>query len=302
MKYWHLITIAAVFCWVFFTFACGVTAPDEFVPEVIVESYLFAADPLPEVRLARTVPIGTAYIFEDQAVANATVHIGLLDKNGVVERDYVYWESVKGIYEPPATNDVVLPARMYSLEISLPEDGALLRSKTIVPDTFSVVSASDDSVVFQAAEQLEIDVTPSFYPGRQSVFIFSIEALDARLEQLTPFRKDLLDEEEHSLEDFRIDESFIINEANFDLNPNGTIAIKIPWLAIAFYGPNKIKINAIDDNVLDFVRSQEIQTHAHTTLSPGEVPNVIGNVEGGVGLFGSFARVQVDVFVKRVSQ
>jgi hypothetical protein len=146
---------------------------------------------------------------------------------------------------------------------------------------------------------LQVDVTPSFYPGRQNVFIFSIEALDARLEQLTPFRRDLLDEEEHTLEDFRINEFFIVNEANFDLNPDGTIAIKIPWLAIAFFGPNKINIHAIDDNVLDFIRSQDIQEHAHTTLSPGEIPNVIDNIEGGTGVFGSFARVQVEVFVKR---
>jgi len=299
MKYWHVIAIATAFCWVFSTFACGVTAPDEFVPEVIVESYLFAADPLPEVRLSKTVPIGTAYIFEEQGVADAAVHVRLLAKDGSVERNYLYSESGKGVYQPPATNDVVLPARVYALEIILPEDDAVLGSKTIVPDTFSVVSASNDSVVFQDVAQLEADITRSFYPGRQNIFILSVEALDARLEQLTPFRRELLEEEEHSLEDFRIDESFIINEANFDLNPNGTIAIKIPWLAIAFYGPNKIKINAIDDNVLDFIRSQEIQTHAHTTLSPGEIPNVIGNIEGGGGLFGSFARVQVDVFVKR---
>jgi hypothetical protein len=103
---------------------------------------------------------------------------------------------------------------------------------------------------------------------------------------------------EHSLEDFEIDESLIVNEANFDPNPGGTITIKIPWIAIAFYGPNIININAIDGNVLDFIRSQRIQRRA-PTLSPGEIPNIIDNIEGGTGLFGSFARVRVQVFVER---
>ncbi|MCH8961449.1 MAG: hypothetical protein IH820_09040 [Bacteroidetes bacterium] len=33
-------------------------------------------------------------------------------------------------------------------------------------------------------------------------------------------------------------------------NPDGTLTIRYPWLAVIFYGPNRIFANAIDDNLI----------------------------------------------------
>jgi hypothetical protein len=54
----------------------------------------------------------------------------------------------------------------------------------------------------------------------------------------------------------------------------------------------------VDDNIFDFVRSHTVQ-QGGSTLSPGEIPNVLDRVEGGTGIFGSSAQITYETFVKR---
>ncbi|GIV60662.1 MAG: hypothetical protein KatS3mg043_1751 [Rhodothermaceae bacterium] len=193
----------------------------------------------------------------------------------------------------------------YRLEVVVPETGDRVTAETLVPGDFEVAAAGRDTVVYQGTERFEVAVTPSRYPGRQSYYVLSVEALDPRVEQLTPLYRDFVDpdnldpdELEKELRDVTVVESPIINESSFDVNPDGTVMIRLPWLAVAFYGPNRIRASALDDNLYDFLRSQGVQ-QGGSTLAPGEIPNVIEHVEGGRGIFGSFARVTFDLFIAR---
>ncbi len=282
-------------------YSCDINDPTTFTPEYVVESYLFATEPLPELKLSQTVPFGERYIFEEQAVSNATVQLRLINESGGVEKEYPYFEQQKGVYQAVNRSDRVLPLREYSLEITFPDDDAVLKSTTIVPDSFKIVQTSGDTVVFLSTEQLEITVTPSFFPGRQNVFIFSTEAFDVRFENLTPFYKDFFDEDNDDIEDFRINESPPVNEENYDRNPDGTLTIRLPWIAVSFFGENCITANAIDDNIFNFITSQNLQ-FTPSTLSPGEIPDVIDPIEGGRGIFGSFARVKKAIFIAQPGQ
>jgi len=146
-------------------------------------------------------------------------------------------------------------------------------------------------------------VTRSRVPGRdQTYFIFVTEALDAREEQLTPFAKALFEDQdgEITIEELRINGAPILNEGNYDANADGTLTIKVPWLAIIFYGPNRLIANAIDDNLYDFIRSQSVQ-QGGSTFAPGEIPNVLERIEGARGVFGSYARIQQELFVRRAA-
>lgn len=279
------------------TLSCNINDPDEFTPEYVVEAYLFAREQFPAVRLSRTVPFGTTYHFEEQAVAGATVRIHEYIPGGIL-RTIQYVERNRGYYLPRSGGSLVQPQQTYELEISFPDNNTVLRSRTVVPDTFHIVATTPDTLVYQATRQFELTVTPSFYPGRQNIFLFSTESLDPRVDQLTPFIADLFDPATDDLVSLRMNESPPINEENYDRNPDGTLTIRLPWIAINFFGPNRITISAIDQNIFDFVRSQNIQV-LPSTLSPGEIPNVIDPIEGGTGIFGSFARVQKEIFVRR---
>ncbi len=123
------------------------------------------------------------------------------------------------------------------------------------------------------------------------------------VENLTPFYAQLLEDSDTPEEDlflFSNNSSGILNEGNFEPNDDGSITIQYPWVGIAFFGENQIVANTIDDNVYDFVRSQQVQLGG-STLSPGEIQNVIYHIDGGIGVFGSLASDTVKTTVRRPS-
>ncbi len=97
---------------------------------------------------------------------------------------------------------------------------------------------------------------------------------------------------EQDLTDFNGGSSPLINqESNIDLG-DGTLQINVPWIGFGFYGPATVNLVSLDQALIDFLETQSLQ-FAPTTLSPGEIPNILSNVEGGLGVFGSVAQVIV---------
>ncbi|MCB0275943.1 MAG: DUF4249 family protein [Calditrichaeota bacterium] len=288
---------------------CDVGEDITYTEQYVVEGYLFATEPLSNIKLSRTVPFGTAYNFNDQAVNNAQVFVRLLDDNENVEREYAYQQVSPGVYRSPV-QDPVLPARTYALEIRIPDGkDTILRSRTVVPDSFSITRATADTIVY-AGNQLELTITTPSSPNNQNVYIFATESLDPRFENLTPFFQDIFDQIDENqtpedtltfLNDLRISSSPLINEEFYDYNPDGTLQIRLPWISVIFFGPNTISANAVDDNVFNYISTQTLQTDP-SNLSPGEIPNVDDPIDGGVGLFGSYARVSKVIYVARPPQ
>jgi hypothetical protein len=152
-------------------------------------------------------------------------------------------------------------------------------------------------VTYQRNPQFRATTSQSTYPERQSYYIFTVNAIDPEEEDLTPLYADFVDDEDE-LSDFFVNSSGIINQENYDINTDQSITISLPWLGVAFYGANDIIINAIDDNMYDFLRSQDVQGGG-ALLSPGEIQNVVYNIAGGIGIFGSMASDTNRVFIRR---
>lgn len=284
--------------------ACDAAGPNAFEAEYVVESYQVAGEPLAEVRLSRTAPVDATYDFNELAVGGAAVAVELLRADGGVEARYAYRENPDraGVYE--AVDPVpVEPLRTYRLEVDLPEaEEAHLSATTAVPDTFRVVQAEADTVTFGSARQAAFTLTESRYPGRQqSYYRFTTETLleDPAVEDLTPVYRDLYERAngDIALSDLFTASSPILNEANYAAQSDGTLIIRLPWLAVAFYGPTRVQASALDDNLYDFFRSQQVQ-QGGSTFSPGEIPNVLEHVEGGAGVFGSLARQDYAVYIR----
>lgn len=290
--------------------ACDTTSSSIHEDEVVVESYLVAGEDISTVRLTLTSEIGSRYDASQLGIRNATIFVRLLSETGdsEFEIEYVHDENRPGIYLP-ADPHIILPERTYSLEARVPGHG-IVTARTIVPGTFSAQPVSATSVQYQGPVQFEQTVTVSAYPGRQSVFVFSLEALEPSIATLTPFYLDVIYEissgEEYDpssldveeLDDFLQNSSPPINEGNYNVNPDGTLTIGLPWFAIVFYGESRVHTSAIDDALFDFLRYQQVQ-QGGTTLSPGEIPNVLDHIEGGRGVFGSFSRISTVVNVLR---
>lgn len=283
--------------------ACDSAGPGEFESEVVVEGYLEAGRRLPDLRLSRSVPLDAVYNSEEAGVENADVEIRLLDHEGQIEAVYDYRMSngSAGLYFPATGwNDTptVKPLRTYELHAVVPGRPTPVVSRTLVPDTFFVAEVSADSIEYLSPNHLTFDLSPTQYPGRQNIFLVTTIALDGRRDQLVPFARGFLEDSDLTIEDLRERTAPILNEANFERNADGFLQVRFPWIGIYFYGRNEILMSAIDDNLYDFVRSQSVQ-QGGSTLPPGEIPNVLEHIEGGRGIFGSYARASVQVFVLR---
>ena len=283
--------------------SCDLYPQDDYKEYYLVESHLIAQDPLAPIYLSTTAPATSAYSFEDYAVSGANVRVHLLsdDRDSNIVQTFAYQLDSAGVYSSTFQH-TVLPSRTYQLQIKdLPNDPtASIIGYTTVPDTFSNVSEVPDTVIYQSENQIEIDITPSLNTQRQSYFIFTTIALNPSKENFTPLYSDFFDDQEDEVGDFVKTSSGIVNEANFETKPNGIVTLKYPWLAVAFYGDNQIVANIIDDNIYDFLRSQSVQLGG-STLSPGEIPNVLYRLDGGIGVFGSLAADTIQTYIERPS-
>ena len=291
--------IGVVLAYVAFAFiGCDGGGVDEFEEEIVVSSVLIAGEPLPSVRLSRTAPIGDPFDIEAQVVADGEVVIELLGQGGGVERTFQYaQQDIAGVYLAQE-GDMVMGGRTYRLRAVVPGFELPATALTTVPTEFEVVRPPPDTVVYQEGEPPSVGVTPSLFGDRQATYLFTVRSLAPDSTQLTPFAADLFANRDVELNDFVEGNSPILNEGNYERNPDGSLDIRIPWLAISFYGPTQFTATALDDALVDFIQSQAVQ-FVPTTLSPGEIPNVVSNVENGVGVFGSAAQVTSGTFVAR---
>lgn len=285
-----------------FIASCDIYPQDDYEEFYVVEAYLVANRQLPEIRLSTTLPADEFYSIENAGVNNANVEVRLL-KTGPesnIEEIFTYSNSAPGTYTSDQTH-AVLPTRTYNLHVSFPGSQDIVTAHTVVPDSFKILEGVRDSIVYQSSEQLEITLSESSYPGRQNVFVFNALSQNPVPENLTPLYSEFYEDSEQPEEDlynFSNNSSGLINEGNFEVNPDGTFTINFPWIGIAFYEDNLIVANTMDDNIYDFVRSQRVQLGG-STLSPGEIQNVIYHVNGGIGVFGALASDTATTFVKR---
>ncbi len=285
--------------------ACDASVENAFKENVVVESYQTVGEPLASVTLFTNAPIGGVFDRTELAVTDASVRVLLLAADGSVEAEYPYAPDpdIVGGYLPVAPAAVVLPLRRYRLEAGAP-GRPLVSSETLTPGAFELRSQSSVDAVW-GGDEIELVVTRPFYPERQAIFVFTTETQREAISRsvATPFYRaifDAQDEDEPDRfdpEDVRIGSSPPLNEGGYVINDDGTVAIELVWLAVPFYGPNKVSASAVDDNIYDLLRSQAVQGGGGT-LSPGEIPNVLDRVENGVGIFGSLSRVTTDVFVR----
>ncbi len=268
---------------------CEPLNQDEYEEFFVIESYAVAGRPLPDITIKRTAD--ATEFFDDEAlrVNNASVQLLRLDESGNIIDQYGYSLSDNiGVYSAENRNAVIIDGGTYQFIADVPGADEQIRATTIVPDSFEIISDIPEQLVYQGTEQLEITITNTTPEFRQNVFVFSTIAQEPVEENLTPFYKASFDDDNIDLDDVIINSSGLINEGSFDINPNNTITLRFPWLGVAFYGENVVVINSVDENLFDLVRSQEVQLGG-STLSPGEIPNVLYNTEGAIGVFGSMS-------------
>lgn len=298
MKYYSLIPFL-----IFLFLGCDPYEQDSYQEYVIVESYIVANDTLPAVRVFTTDPADQEFKPGHSEIADANVQIVLLDENGNDEEvfNFTYTtetDHVGGRYLPDNNEHRILPKRTYRLDVSFDNRPDIIQATTTVPDDFEIINEIPQSVIYQSQAQLELIISKTEKTQPQNIFVFTAIALNPGIDNLTPFYRAAIDEDGVDHLDFETNSSGLINEASFEHNDDGTITLTYPWLGIAFYGQTRIVTQSVDKNINDLIRSQQVQLGG-STLSPGEIPNLIYNTEGGIGIFGSLASDTVSTFFRK---
>lgn len=277
---------------------CDLYKQNEYRQYYVIESYLYANSPLSSVRVSTTSPIEEEYDFQKNAVSGAEVLVHKLNADSSIAETYLYQEIQPGYYAYYNDDVTVSDNHLYKLQVTA-TDGQVVTSITYVPGDFETVNTLRDSYEYQSTEQVEIEATPSSYiTDRQAYYIFTVRVIHPKKSNLTPFYLDLVLNEGNDMGSYEVNSSGVLNEANFSRTEAGNIILKVPWLAIAFYDSNDVMINAIDNNLYNFIRSQSVQTGG-ISLSPGQIQNIRYNVNGGIGIFGSMARETNRVFITK---
>ena len=298
---------------------CDGVTDDEFTSELVVSANLGVGEALPAVTLTRTSPFLERYDPDALGVGGAEVRVTLLATDGSDEATVRYGSSRDGRYLPPDAAAVVLPERTYRLDVSA--EGRTLTAQTTTPPTLTQLENRSPEIVYGDGQGPEVVVSQSSRPDRLAAFVGSTRALDpadfnevsvdgeTRYRSVpgsgflpTPVYQRFLDCEPEAAgtilceEDPRQDgvvtgTSPVLNEASYIDLGDGTILVQIPFLAFGYYGPYRLSLVSLDPALQAFVQTQTVQLGG-TTLSPGEIPNVTSNVEGGLGVFGSYAAVR----------
>lgn len=268
--------------------SCDIYNQEDYREYIVVEAFAVANNPLPEIHITTTSPADKEYNRESVIVRNANARITLLDDNGNDTDQFDYFFSLTSNSYITISTHQVMPNSTYRLDIDFSDRPEIIQALTTIPDEFRILNNIPEEVVYQSTEQIEINVSAPERTNFQNVFVFSTIAENPSVENLTPFYRASYDNENIDLNDVLINSSGLINEGNFEINSDQTITLRFPWIGVAFYGDSKIVIHSVDKNLSDLVRSQEVQLGG-STLSPGEIPNLIYNVEGGIGIFGSLS-------------
>lgn len=267
---------------------CDIYEQDSYQELVVLEAYAIAGRTLPDVRLSTTSPVNEEYTFDDVALNDATVLISRLDDNGNVLDDFPYQLEGSGVYRAIDQTTLVEAGARYRINVQFDSRSDQLTAETVIPRQFEILSEVEESYVYQSEDQLEILLSATESNAAQNVYVFNTISLEPVPENLTPFYSDAVEGDDTEIEDFFNNSSGLINEGNFEINDDQTILLRFPWIGVAFYGENAVVTNSVDGNLADLVRSEELQLGG-STLPPGEIPNLIYNVQGGIGVFGSIS-------------
>ena len=258
---------------------------------IVVDLTLYANEPVPWARVSEVAPTDQPNAFTDLAVTNARVIL----RTSSTELLFEHSPLLPGVYTYQGEEHIVQAGATYTIEITVPGLSSPITGTTNVPTSVEIVSASRESGTYLSDQQLVLIVTPGRGSNQnQSNFTLATEALDVDSSVAVPLvLGSIEDDDETTLEDFRITASPIITEGNFVKFLDQTIELIYPWIGVSFFGPNIIYVNAIDDNLTNFIRSAEQQQGGDGSFGPGVIPNVVPTLSGAHGLFGSVARDSV---------
>lgn len=266
-----------------FIASCDETIDAEFTPQIVVEGYLYANEPIDSIVIRRTLDIGEESRFSYVRGAIVTLSVGDEEYRLVENAEY------PGRYFPPVRMWAA-PGRTYRIRVQAL--GQTATSETTIPQPIFLDSAKIGERVLSLDRVDTIDypkdITELARPGIRMwwtkgqlssgygleavSFDTTAQVIDLELSHEAP--------DSLSMGRYRF---FILSETE-----------QILWLQFKRYGLNTLRVLSVDRNMQDFVLG--------IYLSGSQFDNATNHVAGGLGIFGSAARASKEVFLRKTRE
>jgi hypothetical protein len=270
--------------------SCSTVTESTFSPQIVVQGYLYANEPLDSIVLRQTIPIGSSTGNDFVSGAVVTISSG----------DSIYTLHERMPFEPGRyTSDhtvIIQPGTTYTLRVEA--FGQIATATTTVPLAIHLDSAevdgrklslsATDSITYPTivdslqSQGIHLWWSPS--PGSAG---YGVEALctdtSARTNPITGI------DSGGRIQDLpaTFSDSLAFGRYRFFILSTNE---QIVWYQFLYYGPNVVRALALDKNYQDFILA--------LYLSGSQFDNSTLDVTGGLGVFGSAARASKYVYLK----
>lgn len=268
-------------CLLFALASCEQTTDSQFSPQLVIEGYLYANEPLDSIVVRRTIEItqGDSIAY----VEGAIVTLGTPEKEyRLVERP-----GAPGRYHPQEPV-MIHPGGPYTLRVE--GLGQVATSETTVPEPIHLDSAKVDR---QPLSITGIDTVD--YPGtrdelsKPGVHLWwskSATAVGYGMEAVTfDTTAEIIDFDPN---DDNLPDSTSMGRYRFFVLSQSE---QISWRQFRRYGQNSVRALALDRNLQDFALG--------LFLTQSQFDNKTLHVNGGLGVFGSAARASMKVYIRK---
>jgi hypothetical protein len=262
----------------------------------VVDAVLVVDQPLPRLLLTRTQPPDRPYSIADAAIRDAEVFI-VTDAGDTIPYEP---RAASGAYDPlPLPAPIVEPGRSYHLTV-ITDRGERITASTTTPARLALqewVLVAGQGNPADRTLRTFTELGGGVYDAPENQLVYPQGILEGRLagDEALGYQLALFSLDPGA--DFVIDPPFF-DEDDFDSLERSVSspvleatdgAIRLPWFAVYFEGRYLFKIQALDRNAYDLVRSTPQGGFGVGGNAGDNFERPIYNVEGGIGLFGAVA-------------
>jgi hypothetical protein len=261
--------------------ACEQTVDATFSPQLVIEGYLYANEPLDSIVVRRTIEItqGDSIAYVEGAIVTLTSP----------EKEYrlIEQRNAPGRYHPQEPV-MILPGVTYKLRVE--GMGQVATSETTVPEAIHLDSAKIDQRPLSITGLDTVDYPATrdelVKPGVRLWWSKSATASGYGMEAVTfDSTAEIIDFDPN---DLNVPDSTSMGRYRFFILSQSE---QIVWRQFRRYGENTVRALALDRNLQDFALG--------LFISQSQFDNNTLHIDGGLGVFGSAARASMRVFIRK---
>lgn len=269
---------------------CGDPVPTDYTQEVMLEGFVFAGEPIEDIRVLRTLPITDTFRFANASVRDAVIR---LTADGVPLPVEFVPDSLGGTYRVADRSYRAASSVRYDIEVEAL--GAKLTATTTPPAEFAWIKEPKDTLhypgrFFELTRNDSLEVSWTASPGVDQ-YIIAVECLDtagygAYLQPPTS------DSNRRIRTEDRFEDGTLI--ASERVRFGFSIVTRAPtvWSVFKWFGKQEIRVYAGDQAFREWFRMVGFGRRSAYDYR-------LSNVQGGLGTWGSASLIRKASFLKK---